>query len=491
MSDHSLGIHKKEESENPEVNNENEEEIINTIDASAFAGKIEWPGETKTPAQPDEHAGEIDSAEKESLSLPEEEFIEEHYADEQKEEFVHEEKIPGRKSGAKEEPEEDLELREELIDPEKQTEEKIEWTWGDELREEFGLGHLESEEANDEMVDETKTGEKTALEPESEKEKDSIRDLFAQLEKTLEHDRAFLGEDLQEEKESITGEKVSTHKHDFKDDDKVYLEYSASPSKYEFVPAKTSDEERHRKMAISLAEEPKDYFERGSSHTDDRSQKPPGRGSMRKGTTSRLYLFYVTILAVVTAAIYLVIRNNFQSAESTIKSVTQNNVSKSQIDSIRTAVENAPDSSKYLLDESDDFPATATPPVPVKNQRSTEKLPAEVNVSDSKKLIASSKQPETKEPPKTKENLYKTPKTDTRIDNSVYYDGKSYNFQASSWRNKATAEQEVQRLRSLGFHAYLVEVYLPQKGGTWYRVRIGPFNSEKKTRQFMSENNFK
>ncbi|MCL6100033.1 MAG: SPOR domain-containing protein, partial [Bacteroidetes bacterium] len=410
-----------------------------------------------------------------------EEFIEEHYADEQKEEVVQEEKVREPENEATEEFDEDLEPIEELLDSEKPTEEKIEWNWGDELREEFGLGHLESEEANYEMIDDGKAKHEPELEP----DKETIRDLFAQLEKTLEHDRAFLDDDFHEEPKRTLETEVPLKKHVSKEDDKVFMEFSSSPSKYEFVPVKTSEEERHSRMAISLAEEPGDYFERRSSHADERSERPVSKIRERDVTGSKMYLLYLFIFAVVAVAVYLVMRNSSQSTDLSLKPAPQN-VAQAKIDSIKAAIENAPDSSKYLLDEPSDFPISATPPVPVKGSQGSEKLPSDFSASSSKNLSASSKQPV-----ETKNNLYRTPKTDTRITNSIYYDGKNYNFQASSWRVKATAEQEVQRLRSLNFNAYLVEAYLPQKGGTWYRVRIGPFNSENATLQFMRENNFK
>ncbi|MCL4551522.1 MAG: SPOR domain-containing protein [Bacteroidetes bacterium] len=459
LSDHSAEIPKQNEIETPGMKDEHIEEILDTIDVSAFLNQQEPTIE----------------------HIPEEEFIEEHYADEQKEDVVQEEKVREPENEATEEFDEDLEPIEELLDSEKPTEEKIEWNWGDELREEFGLGHLESEEANYEMIDDGKAKH----EPELETDKETIRDLFAQLEKTLEHDRAFLDDDFHEEPKRTLETEVPLKKHVSKEDDKVFMEFPSSPSKYEFVPVKTSEEERRSRMAISLAEEPGDYFERRSSHADERSERPVSKIRERDVTGSKMYLLYLSIFAVVAIAVYLVMRNSSQSTDLSLKPAPQN-VAQAKIDSIKAAIENAPDSSKYLLDEPSDFPISATPPVPVKSSQGSKKMPSDFSASNSKNLSASSKQPV-----ETKNNLYRTPKTDTRITNSIYYDGKNYNFQASSWRVKATAEQEVQRLRSLNFNAYLVEAYLPQKGGTWYRVRIGPFNSENATRQFMRENNFK
>lgn len=505
----------QEEIENSETKEKSFEDILATIDVSAFLNRGEVPtneipteesaidnfeklppieqleeSEESVGQVPEEYHGEIA---KEDLTQPEEKFIEENYADEKEREAVFEDerKVEEEKTLSELDEEltnesaEDLEPFEELLDSEKPAEEKIEWNWGDELREEFGLGHLESEEAAYDIIDEKKYDQKSKEEPEPEIEKDSLRDLFAQLEKTLEHDRAFIDEESKEEKKPIVETETPKTGSEFRDDEKVYLEYSGPPSKYEFVPVKTSEEEKHGRMAISLAEEPGDYFDRRSTRSNERGERISRRTNRSENVKSKMYLLYISIFVVVAIAVYLVMRNSSESREPSSKTLQQS-VSQSKIDSIRTAIENAPDSAKYSLDESTDFPISATPPIPLKSQQSSQTSPSQTNISDSKKTSASNTQHAD-----TQNNLYQTPVTDTRITNSIYFDGKNYNFQASSWRNKITAEQEVQRLRALNYKAYLVEAYLPVKGGTWYRVRIGPFSSENATRQFMRENNFK
>ena len=52
-----------------------------------------------------------------------------------------------------------------------------------------------------------------------------------------------------------------------------------------------------------------------------------------------------------------------------------------------------------------------------------------------------------------------------------------YTVQVSSWRSMAKADQEAQKFQSEGFPAYVQQAYIPSKGGTWYRVRIGRFSS--------------
>lgn len=59
----------------------------------------------------------------------------------------------------------------------------------------------------------------------------------------------------------------------------------------------------------------------------------------------------------------------------------------------------------------------------------------------------------------------------------IFTDGYKYCVQASSWRDKSKAETEVQKLKSQGYSAFLVEANLPELDGIWYRVRVGFFDS--------------
>src|SRR4030042_1765325 len=70
------------------------------------------------------------------------------------------------------------------------------------------------------------------------------------------------------------------------------------------------------------------------------------------------------------------------------------------------------------------------------------------------------------------------------VTNTIFTDGNLFCFQVSSWRQKSIAESEAQKLRSRGHNAFVVEAYIPQKGGTWYRVRIGYFNSEMEANEY-------
>jgi len=59
----------------------------------------------------------------------------------------------------------------------------------------------------------------------------------------------------------------------------------------------------------------------------------------------------------------------------------------------------------------------------------------------------------------------------------IFTDGKLFCYQVSSWRKKSIADAEAKKLINKGFNAFVVKAYIPQKGGYWYRVRVGYFDS--------------
>lgn len=84
--------------------------------------------------------------------------------------------------------------------------------------------------------------------------------------------------------------------------------------------------------------------------------------------------------------------------------------------------------------------------------------------------------------------LYRKIIKDDNITDRVYYDGQKYTVQISSWRSKTIAEHEVQKLKKLGFDAFIYRVYIKSKDGTWNRVRIGYFDSKNKALDFLKIN---
>lgn len=100
-------------------------------------------------------------------------------------------------------------------------------------------------------------------------------------------------------------------------------------------------------------------------------------------------------------------------------------------------------------------------------------------------------QPIVKEPVKKKEVIPTKPvetKKATLIRDNIYLEGSSYVVQLSSWKSESIADQEVTRLQRKGFKAYKSSAVVPQKGGTWYRVKVGGFSSAEEASRFYNSN---
>lgn len=108
-----------------------------------------------------------------------------------------------------------------------------------------------------------------------------------------------------------------------------------------------------------------------------------------------------------------------------------------------------------------------------------------------------------KEPESKKEEL--NHKTEERVKNSgnyddrnerivkgtIFSDGSTFVVQVSSWPDKNKASTEVTKLIRAGHNAFMTEAYVPQKGGTWYRVRVGYFLSLNEAEKYQRNYNLK
>lgn len=55
----------------------------------------------------------------------------------------------------------------------------------------------------------------------------------------------------------------------------------------------------------------------------------------------------------------------------------------------------------------------------------------------------------------------------------------TYTLQVGSFQDQREASLLVKKLERAGHSAFLVSVSMPERGGRWFRVRVGPFNSKK------------
>jgi len=388
------------------------------------------------------------------------------------------------------------ETDDENLEREEPNDDKIEWNWGDELKDEFGV-MIREEDADFEMVDQF--SDEDNLELIDEKvgaDKKFTKDLFKELEKTLEREIFEEGVRLDEDRHKYSRRLTNERSFRFKkptdeysdDPKKVVLEFSGPPVKYEFIEDRKID--RGKKRAITIVDDERRY-------EDDYNKlriKPVVKEKDNYFNKTFILIFSAFVI-VTSVIIYLIMKGNNpnEPQQTKLEANNSNQMVQSTVDSQKAftpsetitnqnnSAQNRIVNSQPVNDELSDFPISATPPVPVKQGSALQNQGSRSSANNLRT-----------EPTTKPENgdLYKTPATDTRINKSIYYDGKNYSYQTSSWPRKLRAEQEVKRLRSLGINAFIVEAYLPQKGGTWYRVRVGSFNSEKEAQDYINKNKF-
>lgn len=68
--------------------------------------------------------------------------------------------------------------------------------------------------------------------------------------------------------------------------------------------------------------------------------------------------------------------------------------------------------------------------------------------------------------------------TENKINSYLYTDGKMFCLQTSAFKKKRNAEREAGRLAKKSHNAFVREADIPKKGGKWYQVRVGFFDSK-------------
>ncbi len=417
------------------------------------------------------------------------------------------------------------------ITNEKEIVDKIEWSWGDELKEEFGVGQVEEDieivPENSLLLNFEQTEDSVEPVPMQFDLEKTRQDLFSRLQKTLEKEVTSLRDDFDvyNEKEQktpkITAESRAYTKYEepigpsktkseeprqpvveFKDE-KVILDFKTPPPRYEFIeePSPTYIEQdfpeppvltKPKRMTILLE---RDELESAVKNIDHKPEELVEEFPVRKNNFRKYFILTVSALVVVSAvAIYLffsVSSNNKETASQQTSENQQENINGNTSDQNVNVVTR--ESLGLNPDDFSEFPTTATPPTPIKEGNSLElvKLPGEKNVivPNNEEVLRQSQKEELARKSLTAQSK-QTSSVESRLKDMVFFDGKSYNFQISSWKNKALAEGEVNNLRKQGFNAFLVEAFLPDKGGTWYRIRIGSFKSEQEALEFKKKNSF-
>jgi cell division protein FtsN len=84
--------------------------------------------------------------------------------------------------------------------------------------------------------------------------------------------------------------------------------------------------------------------------------------------------------------------------------------------------------------------------------------------------------------------MYRSFPGERRVNSHIYKVDEGYILQASSWPAKSKAEREAQRLRDFGYDAFITKAYIEKYGATWYRIRIGYFDSIQQAENFENKN---
>jgi|GEM_PF-4948051 len=178
--------------------------------------------------------------------------------------------------------------------------------------------------------------------------------------------------------------------------------------------------------------------------------------------------------------------------------------SNNKIDSAVKAIENIPQKEPTAAEKMAEIrKLESEEKIPTKKEivpETKKELPQEVKKEaknevkkDEKELAKKETKQSGKELNKTEttvKNLYREIPNDKTVTDRIYFDGRKYTVQISSWKSATTAEKEANKLKKRGFDAFIIKVFVPAKGSTWNRVRIGYFNSVKEAEEFLKKNAF-
>ena len=80
----------------------------------------------------------------------------------------------------------------------------------------------------------------------------------------------------------------------------------------------------------------------------------------------------------------------------------------------------------------------------------------------------------------------RNPLPTSRIKGYIYKYENMYAVQVSSWKSKSIAISEAQKFLKAGYNAFIEKTELGDKG-TYYRVRVGGFNSLEEAEDFLKK----
>ncbi len=283
-------------------------------------------------------------------------------------------------------------------------------------------------------------------------------DPFASLEKTFngEIDVDNLDEDSREP------ETLENDENEI--DNKENIEEEVESSKEE---NKLTDEGIHPSHTIEF-----------SPDSDKQVEKIDGKSLIKK--FGLLFWGIAAIFVLVTVGgVYFLFFNESQITEKpqeAIVAVTDSLKKDSVVNPIVERIDSQSVKKEDLVSEEDPIIERGTPVVEKENPVEKKETPIVAEVF---------KKPET-----TSENKSTISNVDLRdeveVSRFIFTNGTKYSVQVSSWKKKSIADQEAYRFEAMGYKAAVVEAEL-SKLGTWYRVRVGYFDTIEKAKEFQNK----
>ena len=317
---------------------------------------------------------------------------------------------------------------------------KFDWNWGDELKSDLPEEEIivsPASETKEEPIEETPEEPliKNDFEEKEEVKKTEIdSDPFGTLEQTLELDPEF---------KMLTTENVSPEKIIRSREEEYRITNLNKPRP---IPPPPTVKTRFTRLT-SPVEEPVTE-EKTVPLTPSTTTSSSGYKNSRDSYSKSNIFVIGGIIVILMAIIYFA----FSVGDSPTKEMLELSTNSTSLDTETDIVSSEP---------------TQTVPTTVDNTISENTPSANTN-----------------KPSVQKDNTSQV--EEIRISNLIFRRGNEYNVQVSSWRSPIKAENEMKRLKARGYKAFIVQAYLPSKGGTWHRVRIGGFKSEDEARNFLN-----
>ncbi|MGK9477868.1 SPOR domain-containing protein [Melioribacter sp. OK-6-Me] len=300
-------------------------------------------------------------------------------------------------------------------------------------------------------------------------EVDEEEEEFLGLRKRIQENTEWnWGDELRDELENYDDSKFDEEMEDVKEEDILKSTRPVSEDLFKKLETTIKEELQEAKVSTKyefIEQKEESYKSTPAKDTYDHEQEIEDEEKHGYFKYGILGLF---ILVMFVGVVYLFFQGNKESnletpVEQQSASITQNQ-DKNEIASLeKEQNENISDENLSVVE--DDFPRVAKLEDKLNKKTST---PTSQTVDD--------------------DALYISPENDIHVYKTIFSDGAKYYVQTSSWRNESKAIDEVGNWKRKGYSSFIMKVNIPEKGGLWFRVRVGPFNSEAEARKFYEQN---